>query len=152
MYENSPSTLPPLTHPNQPTMQGTGESSVPNQQRWYAKMEDRYTQPAAVVCKNGRSVYPTSSGGTQKWKIGIPNQQRWYAKWKMSTQPAAMVCKNGSSVGMCAHCVHVFYTFGTDLHAQSALINKISASELRRKFTKSPLLVGERSVERCIQY
>ncbi len=32
-------------------------------------------------------------------------------------------------------------TFGTDLHAQS-VINKISASELRRKFIKSALLVG----------
>ncbi len=33
-------------------------------------------------------------------------------------------------------------TLGTDLHARSALINKISALELSRKFIKSALLVG----------
>ena len=32
--------------------------------------------------------------------------------------------------------------FGADLHAQSVLSSKISASELRRKFIKSALLVG----------
>ncbi len=35
-----------------------------------------------------------------------------------------------------------FCTFGTDLYAQSVLSNKISASELSRKFIKSALLVG----------
>ena len=35
-----------------------------------------------------------------------------------------------------------FCTFGTDLYAQLVPINKISASELRRKFIKSALLVG----------
>ncbi len=35
-----------------------------------------------------------------------------------------------------------FCTFGADLHAQSVLSNKISASELTRKFIKSALLVG----------
>ena len=43
--------------------------------------------------------------------------------------------------------VHVtctfFALFGTDLHAQSVLSDKISASELRRKFMKSAFLVGE---------
>ncbi len=34
-----------------------------------------------------------------------------------------------------------FCTSGTDLHAQSVLVNKISASELRRKFIKSALLL-----------
>ncbi len=43
---------------------------------------------------------------------------------------------------MCARCMHVFATFGPDLHAQSVLSNKISASELSRKFVKSTLLVG----------
>ena len=32
--------------------------------------------------------------------------------------------------------------FSPDLHAQSVLVNKISASELRRKFIKGALLVG----------
>ena len=35
-----------------------------------------------------------------------------------------------------------FRTFGDDLRAQSVLIDKISASELSRKFIKSALLVG----------
>ena len=52
--------------------------------------------------------------------------------------------QNGSSVGICGtHCMHVFCTFGTDLHAQSMFINKISASELSRNFIKSALLVGQ---------
>ena len=42
--------------------------------------------------------------------------------------------------------VHVAYTFfarlGADLRAQSVPINKISASELTRKFIKGALLVG----------
>ena len=33
-------------------------------------------------------------------------------------------------------------TFGADLHAQSVLIDRISASEFSRKFIKSALLVG----------
>ncbi len=35
-----------------------------------------------------------------------------------------------------------FCTLGVDLYAQSVLINKISASELRQEFIKSALLVG----------
>ena len=35
-----------------------------------------------------------------------------------------------------------FRTFGTDLHAPSMLIDKISASELKRMLVKSALLVG----------
>ena len=51
--------------------------------------------------------------------------------------------QNGSSVGIriqYTHCIHVFAR--ADLYAQSELINKISASELSRKFVKSALLVG----------
>ncbi len=36
----------------------------------------------------------------------------------------------------------IFARPGTDSHARSVLSNKISASELRRKFIKSALLVG----------
>ena len=36
-----------------------------------------------------------------------------------------------------------FCMFGADLYAQSVLVDKISASELSRKFIKSALLVGE---------
>ncbi len=50
--------------------------------------------------------------------------------------------QSGSSVGMCPRCVHVFGMLGTNLPAQSVLSNEISASELRRKFAKSALLVG----------
>ncbi len=57
--------------------------------------------------------------------------------------------QNGSSVGIycihCTHCIRIrFGTFGTDLYAQSVLINKISALELSRKFNKSALLVGRK--------
>ena len=40
---------------------------------------------------------------------------------------------------------HVFARFGADLHAQSVLVSKISASELRRKFIKSWLGMKEES-------
>ena len=39
--------------------------------------------------------------------------------------------------------MHVFAMFGADLHAQSVIIDKISVSELRRKFIKSASLVGQ---------
>ena len=35
-----------------------------------------------------------------------------------------------------------FCTLGSDLYAQSVISNKITASELRRKFINSALLVG----------
>ena len=38
--------------------------------------------------------------------------------------------------------MHVFCKIGADLHAQSVISNKISASELSRKLIKSALLVG----------
>ncbi len=47
----------------------------------------------------------------------------------------------------CLHVAYMFLTFGADLHAQSVLINKISASELRQKFIKSALLVGSASLK-----
>ena len=50
--------------------------------------------------------------------------------------------QNGSSVGIRTHFIHVFARFGTNLHAQPVLVNKISASELSRKFIKSALSVG----------
>ncbi len=40
-----------------------------------------------------------------------------------------------------------FCMLGADSHAQSVLSNKIPASELRRKFAKSALLVGHASLE-----
>ncbi len=41
----------------------------------------------------------------------------------------------------------VFARLAPDLYAQSVIIDKISASELRRKFIKSALLVGSGTVE-----
>ncbi len=58
-----------------------------------------------------------------------PNHQRWYAK--------------GSSVETYTHCIHVYARLVLILCAHSVLINKISASKLRRKFIKSALLVGQ---------
>ncbi len=44
-----------------------------------------------------------------------------------------------------------FARLGGDLHAQSGLISKISASELRGKFIKSALLVGYRhKINSCV--
>ncbi len=50
--------------------------------------------------------------------------------------------QNGSSVGTCTRCKHVFARFGSDVCAQSVLIDKISASEPSWKFINSALLVG----------
>ncbi len=57
-----------------------------------------------------------------------PNHQRWYAKWKLS--------RDTYTFHAC------FLHVRADLRAPSVLINKISVSELRRKFIKSELLVG----------
>ncbi len=50
--------------------------------------------------------------------------------------------QNGSSVGMCTRCTHVFARLAPICCAQSVLINKISASELSRKFITSAVSVG----------
>ncbi len=50
--------------------------------------------------------------------------------------------QNGSSAGIYTHRTQVCARLAPDLHAQSVLINEISASELRRKFFKNVLLVG----------
>ena len=58
-----------------------------------------------------------------------PTTKRWRAKWKLGRNTHA------SHARLC--------TFGApDLHAPSVLVNKVSASELSRKFTKSAPLVG----------
>ncbi len=58
--------------------------------------------------------------------------------------------QNGNSVGMFTHRVHILARFGADSHAQSVLINKISASELSRKFIKSALSVGLEEEEKSV--
>ena len=67
--------------------------------------------------------------------------------WDKPPQPPVVVCKNGSSVGICTRCTHVFFfaRLGANLHAQSVISNKISASEPSRKFIKSALSVGLKS-------
>ncbi len=58
-------------------------------------------------------------------------------------QPAAVACREWKlSRNMCTRCVHVLGTLDADLYARSVLTNKISASELRRKFIEGVLLVG----------
>ena len=48
-----------------------------------------------------------------------------------------------------AHVACMFFcTLGADLYAQLAIIGEISASELRRKFIRSPLLVGQISPQK----
>ncbi len=62
--------------------------------------------------------------------IIIPNHQQLYAKWKLSRNMYTLHTR--------------FCTFGAHLYAQSVFVNKISAAELRRKLSKSALLVGSR--------
>ena len=52
--------------------------------------------------------------------------------------------QNGSSVGIYyTQCIHVFARLAPiGMLSRSVIINKISASELSRKFIKSALLVG----------
>ena len=56
------------------------------------------------------------------------------------TQPPTVVNKMEAQLEYMPYTLQ--NTFGADLYAKSVLINKISASELSRKFTKSALLVG----------
>ena len=62
-----------------------------------------------------------------------------------------LVCKIGAQ----SEYVHVAYTFyahlAPDLYAQSVVSNKISASELSRKFIKSALLVGRKKKKRKLR-
>ncbi len=59
-----------------------------------------------------------------------------------TAQPPTVVCKNGSSVGIRTHCIHVFARLATIFMLSRCMFDKISASELSRKFTKSALLAG----------
>ena len=55
--------------------------------------------------------------------------------------------QNGISAGIRTGRRHVFARFGADLYARSVLLDKISATELSRKFIKSALLVGVATAE-----
>ncbi len=58
------------------------------------------------------------------------------------TQPATVACKMEAQLEY-VHVAYMFFcTLGADLHAQSVLVNKISASELSRKLIETALLVG----------
>ncbi len=73
------------------------------------------------------------------------NQGEFPQLSQLPQPPPTVVCKMEAQFGIYAHVAHTFFArFGADSHAQSALINKISASELSRKFTGSALLVGVR--------
>ena len=58
--------------------------------------------------------------------------------------------QNESLVGMCAHCIHVFFFFGTfGACSVSVLINKLPASELsRRECVVGWVALGKRKEER----
>ncbi len=70
----------------------------------------------------------------------MKSTQKYLAK---PTQPPTVVCKAEAQLEYIHIAYTCFCTFGTDLPAQSVLINEISASELSRKFIKSALLVGQ---------
>ncbi len=60
--------------------------------------------------------------------------------------------QNGSSVGTCPRCIHVFARLALMCMLSRCLGTKISASEIRRNFTKNALLVGwrvKKRPERC---
>ena len=85
-----------------------------------------------TICQRDTSYFFYAQSGKKVWSplslsLPLPNQ-RWYAKGKLGWNTYALPSR--------------FCTFGADLHAQSALSNKISASELSRTFMKSALLVG----------
>ncbi len=88
---------------------------------WWKKRRRRrrtkYADRVQSVCKRGICMViniPTTNGGMQ----------------------------DGSSVGTHTGCTRVFCTFGVVLHARLVLSNKISASEISRKFIKDALSVG----------
>ncbi len=63
--------------------------------------------------------------------MSTPNHQQWHAKWKLSKNTYLHIAQT------------FFCVFGTDLHAQAAFIDKISASELRQKLINNVLLGWE---------
>ena len=98
----------------------------------------KFLSPAHVPQGKKRETYFFWSGGgwTDEWvalkhltgfQHRLPNRQRWYAKWKLSWNIYTLHSR--------------FSTFGADLHAQSVIIDKISASELSQKFIKV-IIVG----------
>ncbi len=71
--------------------------------------------------------------------VNTPNHQRWYT--------------NGSSVEILyIHIAYIFCMFGANLYAQSVLINKISASELSRKFISALLVEHKMPARGCLYY
>ncbi len=71
-----------------------------------------------------RELWPDVDAGCS------PNHQRWHGKVEAQFEYVNIACMF----------LHVWHRF---VHAQSVLINKISASELRQKFIKRALLVGQ---------
>ncbi len=100
-------------------------------QMWKARW---YSQPLISVVSSSRRFWNCSNSKVIK-------EDKTAKLVKVPTNKGGM--QNGSSVGACARYVNVFACFAPILHAQSMLVNKISASELRRKFVKNALLVGQ---------
>ena len=64
-------------------------------------------------------------------------------EWPLPSSPPHPTTNGGMQNGSSVYTLHTrFCRFDADLHAQSVIIDKISASELSRKFIKSALLVG----------
>ncbi len=66
-----------------------------------------------------------------------------YSEQPRPTQPTRMGCKVEAQLEYVHVACMFFARYGADLYAQTVLIKKNSASELRRKLTKSALLVGK---------
>ncbi len=95
------------------------------------KKEKVLEEEKEAACVEGFFLSWRLVGVTQREE---PNQQRRYAKWKLSRNMYTLHKR--------------FSTFGTDLYAQSVLINNISASDLSRKLIKGALLVGRKGEAR----
>ena len=86
-----------------------------------------------------QQIWQTSSQERRGEQLGTILRPVGFTKSfkKTYTQPPMVVCKMEVQFEYT-----IAYTFGANSYAQSVLINKIFASELSRKFSKSALLVG----------
>ncbi len=69
----------------------------------------------------------------------MKKEMKWTENWCPATKGGM---QNESSVGLCTRCMHAFARLVPICKLSRCLLTKISASELRRKFIKSVLLVG----------
>ncbi len=106
-------------------------------QRRIATLEDRAYRLDDARVEEEKEVADNALDGT-----GGQEEEEVISGAHKLTQPPMGVCKMEAQLEyVCTRCILILACLGADLHAQSVLSNKISASELKRKFIKSALLV-----------